>query len=591
VTERDELAHELAMARWEQQVTAQRRWTRVGTTLTTAARDRRRALDLPRDLLRVLRDPATAPPRPIAPWEDDEARERSRALVERAEQLIEPEQQDERAELLHRAVEADATSGHALTLLNEQLIRAGRPAEARDATRTMQRFHNSPGQRRRVRAAEGAVRELDPSWYPPIPGHPEAIEPVSPTRVLHLLKGSVPHQVAGATTRSMYTLRAQAAVGLDPVAMTQLQFPRTMGVDSFDNPELVHDIRHHRLDAGPGLDLRSVPNDAELTMWAALAHKVVLAERPAILHAASGARGYENAVVAHSLGRHHDLPVVYEVRSFHEATWTANHWLAERAPIYHLRIERENECMRRAEAVVTLGNSMRDDLIERGIPPEKITVVPNAVDAAHFRAEGKDEQLAAEIGVAGRTVLGYISNLSRREGVDILLEGIARLRGRGYDVAGVVCGDGPELEGLRRQAVELGIADIVHLPGPVDHADIKRYYELIDVFVVPRRDDRAARHVTPIKPFEAMALERAVVVSDLPALCEIVDPPSRGRMFRAGDAADLADVVAPLVESPELRRSLGHAARRWVEAERTWDANALRYRELYDDILERRSSR
>ncbi len=512
-------------------------------------------------------------------------------LVDRAEALHEPEDQDQRADLLREAVETDPANHRALTLLNEQLVRAGRPTEARDATRAMRRMANSAGQRRRVRAAEGLVRELDPAWYPPLPGRPKPLSPASDQRVLHLLKGSVPHQVAGATTRSMYTLRAQVAAGLDPVAMTQLQFPRIVGVDHFANPEHVHGIRHHRLDAGPGLDLRSVPNDSELTIWAALAHQVVLDERPAILHAASGSRGYENAVVALSLARHHALPVVYEVRSFHEATWTANQSLAERAPVYHLRIERENECMRRADAVVTLGTSMRDDLVDRGIPGEKITVIPNAVDAEHFRPQGKDQQLAAAIGLAGRTVIGYISNLSRREGVDILLEGIARLRRRGYDVGGLVCGDGPELESLRNQAIELGIADCVHLPGPVDHEEIKRYYELIDVFVVPRRNDRAARHVTPIKPFEAMALERAVVVSDLPALHEIVDPPHRGRSFRAGDAADLADVVAPLVESPDLRRSLGRSARAWVEAERTWDANATRYVELYADVLDRRSAR
>lgn len=591
MTDPERLEHELAVARWEHQVTAQRRWTRFGVALAGVARNRRRAFGLPRQVLEIMRDPMAAPPAPAPPWADIPGREKSERMVDRALTMDEPEQQDERADLLAKASEVDPTNVRSLMAWQEQTVRAGRPADTRRATRAMQRASNSPLQRRRVRAADGAARELDPNWSPPIPGRSRPLEPVSDKRVLHFLKGSFPHQVAGATTRSLYTLQAQQAAGLDPVAVTNLQFPRTVGVDEFDNPEIVSGLRHHRLDAGPGLDLRAVPNDGELAMWAALANRVVLEERPAILHAASGARGYENAVVALALGRHHHLPVIYEVRSFHEATWTANHWLAERAPVYHARIERENDCMRRADAVVTLGESMRQDLIERGIPADKITVVPNAVDVEHFSKKGPDLGLKRSIGLEGLTVLGYISNLSRREGVDVLLDTIARLRTRGLAVGCLVCGDGPELEPLRDQARALGIADVVHLPGPVPHDEIQRYYELIDVFVVPRRDDRAARHVTPIKPFEAMALERAVVVADLPALREIVAPPDRGRSFRPEDPADLADVVTPLIENEELRRSLGTSARRWVETERTWASNAARYVDLYQEVLDRTRSR
>jgi glycosyltransferase involved in cell wall biosynthesis len=188
-------------------------------------------------------------------------------------------------------------------------------------------------------------------------------------------------------------------------------------------------------------------------------------------------------------------------------------------------------------------------------------------------------------------VLGYISNLSRREGVDFLLRAVKILVGEGLDVGCLVCGDGPELEGLRALAGELGIGHRVRLTGAVPHEDIDRYYQLIDVFVVPRRDDRAARFVTPIKPFEAMALERALIVSDLPALAEIVGAPERGLTFVREDPASLAAVARPLVEDHNARIELGRRARRWVERERSWESNAGRYVDLYARVLEEQASR
>jgi glycosyltransferase involved in cell wall biosynthesis len=122
------------------------------------------------------------------------------------------------------------------------------------------------------------------------------------------------------------------------------------------------------------------------------------------------------------------------------------------------------------------------------------------------------------------------------------------------------------------------------MPGRVPHDRILGYYALIDVFVVPRTADRVSRLVTPLKPFEAMALERAVVVSDLPALREIVMPGETGMTFTAGDADDLARVLSDLLGDPALRARLGRQAREWVKTERTWAQNGRRYRELYERL-------
>ncbi len=599
--DRNRLRRELAWEQWRRQVLMTRRWTRLGVLVRDTIRRPITVFRLPLAAARIVFGASTRPPqpdlapdgRPAEPAEPSSASkplesgrpEQASALIAEAKKLIEDGDQ---LEAWQRIVEADAVHPGQPPILRfrrQQASRLGDPVAARAALQELVEVADTPNHRLQLRMVDGQVRELDPNFWPTPAGPRTALTPTSPHRVLHFLKGSFPHRVAGATTRSRYTLLAQKAAGLDPVAVTDLDFPRNEAIEDFDAVETVDDIRHHRLDAGPGFEIRTIPNHQEIGLWTTMADRVVRAERPALLHAASGTRGYENALVAVGLGRHHALPVVYEVRSFHEATWTADMDLAERQPLYHMRIERENSCMFAADAVVTLANSMRDDLVARGVPEHRITVVPNAVDADAFVPAGRDEELYRSLGFSTETIVGYISNLSRREGVDFLLQAVARLRGDGVDVGCVVCGDGPELEGLRALAAELGIDAHVRLLGRVPHAEIQSYYELIDVFVVPRRNDRAARFVTPIKPFEAMALERALVVADLPALREIVDPPTRGLTFEPEQPAALAAAIRSLVDNPEERRRLGTAARAWVVRERSWASNADRYVELYERVL------
>ncbi len=596
--DRNRLRRELAWEQWRRQVLINRKWTRLGVLVRNIIRNPRRILRFPFAAIRIVFGSSQRPPRPDLAPDGRPARapdeigaasrqpEQASALIDEAKRLIED---GHHLAAWDRIVEADELQPGQPWILRFRRLQASRigdPVSARGALEDLVTVSNSANNRLQLRLVEGQIRELDPMFWPRPGGSAPPLEPVSSTRVLHLLKGSFPHRVAGATTRSRYTLLAQRAAGLDPVAMTDLHFPRNEGVEEFEPLEIVDGIRHHRLDAGSDFDLRAIPNDREIELWTTLADRVVRAERPALLHAASGTRGYENALVALGLGRYHRLPVVYEVRSFHEATWTADMDLAERQPLYRMRIERENSCMLAADAVITLANSMRDDLIERGVSAERITVVPNAVDADAFVPAGRDEALYRSLGFTGETIVGYVSNLSRREGVDFLLRAVALLRADGVDVGCVVCGDGPELDGLRELAGELGIWQNVRLLGRIPHEEIQSYYELIDVFVVPRRNDRAARFVTPIKPFEAMALARPIVMADLPALREIIDPPSRGCVFAPEQPSALAEALRPLIENPDSRAQLGQMAREWVVRERSWAANAARYVDLYASLLE-----
>jgi glycosyltransferase involved in cell wall biosynthesis len=289
-----------------------------------------------------------------------------------------------------------------------------------------------------------------------------------------------------------------------------------------------------------------------------------------------------------ALRDHLRLPLVYEVRSFFETTWTADHDRAEYNEHYRRRHDTENRAMQSADAIITIADAMRDDIAARGVPRERIHLMPNGVDPAAFEPQEPDPELVSRYRLSGKTVFGYVSNLDHpREGQEVLIEATARLLARGRKVACLIVGDGArrqELEGLARRA---GVGGAVVFTGRVPHSEVRAHYALLDVFVVPRRNDRAARFVTPLKPFEAMAMGKPLVVSNLPALVEIAAPGQRGLAFPHGDPDGLADAIETLIDQPETRRQFGRAGREWVLAERTWARNGQRYAEIYVDVLDR----
>lgn len=472
------------------------------------------------------------------------------------------------------------TNVRLLALRRFALTRLGELSASLDALADLRAVADEPGLARLERETIARLVETDPRWLPRIPGPARPVDS-RPGVVLHLLKESVPHRQTGFTTRSRYMVLAQRDAGLTPVVVTQPGFPRSAGVTGAPALEVVDGIRYHRLDPG-GAYPAERPFDLALRDHSWLAARVGRDERPAVIHAASGPRGADGALVGLALGAHLGVPVVYEMRSFFEGTWSSNADAGEHAEYARRRWAAETRAMLAVDAVVTLSETMRDEVIARGVAEDRAVVVANGVDVEFFAPRPRDPALAARLGLAGRAVFGYLGNLDHpREGQELLVEATARLRARGRAVACLIVGDGerrPELEAL---AARRGVADAVVFAGQVAHDEVPAFYAQFDVFVVPRRDDRASRFVSPLKPFEALASGVPLVVSDLPALVEVAAPDERGLRFPADDVNGLVAVLERLLDGPALAARLGAAGRVWVTAERTWASNGRRYRDLY----------
>jgi glycosyltransferase involved in cell wall biosynthesis len=438
------------------------------------------------------------------------------------------------------------------------------------------------------RRLQGDLADTDPRWRPRVRGPRRVTEPRSDRVVLHLLKESRPYRQTGFTMRSHNNLIAQRAAGWDPVVVTALGFPRWIG-GWVATPDEVDGIRHHRLDLGAGYP-QNGPVDTYLEDYAWRAAAVARQERPAIIHASSGGRGYEAALVGSAVGEHLDLPVVYEVRSLFDgrapgADASASDATSRRER-YRRRDATEVRSMLAADAVVTLAETMKADIVGRGVPAERVFIVPNGVDPDAFQPQRPDAALRARYGLGRRFVIGYISNLDHvREGHETLIEATAILAAAGRDVACLIVGEGRRRAELEAVAAASGAADRIIFTGAVPHDRVPAMYALLDAFVVPRRNERTARLVTPLKPFEAMAMARPLIVADLPALTEVAPDGERSLAYPAEDAAALAAAVERLMDDGELAARLGEAGRTWVTRERTWSSNGPRWTEVYETVL------
>jgi glycosyltransferase involved in cell wall biosynthesis len=303
--------------------------------------------------------------------------------------------------------------------------------------------------------------------------------------------------------------------------------------------------------------------------------------RPGVLHAASN---YANARLALALRQRYGLPVVYEVRGFWEDTWLSRYPGSKLASseLYQRNRSLETQSMLAADLVVTLGEAMREEIAARGVPADKILIVPNAVSGEFLRPLPDATTLREELGIKpDEPVIGEVTSLVPHEGIGTLLEAIAMLRARGVPARALIVGDGPERAALQRQAARAGLAEAAVFTGRVPASKVRQFHALLDIFVVPRTPDRVCQLVTPLKPVEAMASGLCVVTSEVKALTEIVKHDVTGMQTVPQDPVSLADCLERLIYSPDIRRKLGDNAREWVARDRTWASHAARYRDAY----------
>lgn len=400
-------------------------------------------------------------------------------------------------------------------------------------------------------------------------------------RILHVLDHSIPLH-SGYTFRTAAILREQRKLGWDTHHVTSVKHTAPGPL-----VEEVDGLTFHRTPWTPGaVDRVPVLRErAQMRALEARLFEVARELKPDVLHAHSPVL---NAFPALNVGRRLGIPVVYEIRAFWEDAAVDHGTTTEGSLRYRATRAMETRAVQQVDAVTTICEGLRRDLVARGVPESKITVIPNAVDIDNFAfGVPGDDALRAELGLTGKRVLGFIGSFYAYEGLDLLLRALPAILQQAPDVALLLTGGGPQEENLKKMTQELGLQEHVKFTGRVPHAQVQRYYSLVDVLVYPRHSMRLTDLVTPLKPLEAMAQGLLLVASDVGGHKELIRDGETGMLFRAGDADDLARSVLRLLSMQDRWPQLREAGRRYVETERNWTNSVARYRDVYGRLTGR----
>ena len=396
--------------------------------------------------------------------------------------------------------------------------------------------------------------------------------------ILHILDHSVPLH-SGYTFRTFSILQQQRALGWETAHLTSTKQGKYKVAH-----ETVDGMVFHRT-APEDSSLSKLPVLNQLSIIDTLTKRLMQVAqeiKPDVLHAHSPAL---NAIAALRVGKKLGIPVVYEVRAFWEDAAVDHGTSTEWGIRYRLTRAMETYALKRVNAATTICEGLRAEIVGRGIPASKVTVIPNAVNIEDFSVGGvRDEALAARLGIVGKQVLGFIGSFYAYEGLDILLRAMPIMLAKNPNIRLLLVGGGVQDANLKKLTKELGLSDNVIFTGRVPHDQVQGYYDLMDVMVYPRLKMRLTDLVTPLKPLEAMAQGRLLVASDVGGHHELIKDGKTGVLFEAGNPQALADKTLALLAAPERWQALKDAGRTFVEQERNWKVSVANYLNVYPKL-------
>ena len=391
-------------------------------------------------------------------------------------------------------------------------------------------------------------------------------------RILHILHTSLPF-VCGYSIRSDRILSGQRDAGMEVAVVTSAQQPDEA------SDEVLDGIPHFRT---PGSRLMRSPV-RELQLMRALSERltgVIDQFEPDIVHAHSPVLV---GLPAYFAAKRRGLPFVYEVRDLWENASVDRGKFAVGSVPYRAARALETWLLRRADAVFTIGETLRDEL--QGRAGRDVAIAPNGVDPDAFRPQRPEPEWQRQWNPAGDQVIAYIGSFQPYEGLNVLVKAMRLILARRIGVRLLIVGDGPERTGLEKLVDDEGLRGHVVFSGRLPHDRVKEIYAVSDLLVYPRIATLTTQLTTPLKPLEALAMQKAVLASDLPAMRELISDQETALLFEPGNPTDLTEKALELLSDPSLRMRLGSEGRSRVLQERQWSTSIAKYEPVYVHLL------
>ena len=245
----------------------------------------------------------------------------------------------------------------------------------------------------------------------------------------------------------------------------------------------------------------------------------------------------------------------------------------------------ENRMYRSADHIVAVGKGYRDNVSSKAPVEDRISVIYNGVDGDHFKPVPTDEAFREEHGMAGRFVVSYVGTIGMAHGLETVLDAAETLKTDGRDDVGfLLVGDGARRESLQQEAEDRGLTDFVRFTGRLPKSEMPRVLASSEALLVHLRACDLFSTVIPSKIFEAMAMERPIIMGVRGESADIVRDANAGLDMKPGSAESLIECLTKLKDDTGLYQSIQSNGRRFVLEEFSRDTFAAKYIEVLQQL-------
>ncbi len=409
-------------------------------------------------------------------------------------------------------------------------------------------------------------------------------------KVLFVMESSVPIENAGCPIRNRYVMEYFESKGVEIAGLTSPFMP-ILPKEIIEGSEIINGIRYYRsqylntIDGVSIMTLRWIKRYFMFNKYCELLEKICKQEKPDLMHAISS---YVNGNAANKVGKKLGIPRVYEIRSIAASAAAVVDGKSHDSFKYQTVWKLDKKAMLEADRLAPLSTVLQAELINRGIPADKMDVVHNVVDSDRFVPQEKASEIVQKYNLENKLVVGFIVSLREIEGLSTLVAAAPKIIQSYPDVKFMIVGEGSDMENLKKLARQENVIDYFIFTGRVPHKQVVSYYSVIDIFALPRVNSLVNNTVSPLKPLEIMAMEKVVVASDVGGLAEPIQDGKTGILFKADDVNDLADKIIQLIGNERKRDEIGGEARNWVIKNRNINMLTEQYIPIYEKLLKKK---
>jgi glycosyltransferase involved in cell wall biosynthesis len=246
----------------------------------------------------------------------------------------------------------------------------------------------------------------------------------------------------------------------------------------------------------------------------------------------------------------------------------------------------EKKVIRESDKIITISDALRGTLIRKGAMPNRVDVVYDGVNIDVFRPHMNEaKRLRKKYGDGVENVVMYHGVIDPQDHPEIIVDAAEHVTKEHPDTMFWIIGDGAAIPGIKEKIRRKKLEKHFFLSGWVPFEKVPTFISACDLGFVILPDITSARIRVTLKGFEYWACEKPIVVSDLPALREIVSPWETGLFYKPGDPKDLAEKTCILLDDKRMSRKMGKSGRKLVETKYSWEKLATEFVTICENMF------